>query len=259
MTIRAIASQQNIKNQRSNIMSKFISTFVLALTMTMVAAPGSTIAKEPSEQVLTAQSPTAMIVIKTEFWQPAPSMKSAFKLGLSVYDPVEGRLVGGPFGGGALIASQKKKFIDGYLIIPIKPGLWTFVNYQEQDLWALCFNAASLQFEVKAGEVIYLGEFDALGHSEQLREQVIRSGRTSIRGYGFADYFDLPAGPAFKPVDETALADVRSMLARSAPQITAPVRAAQYSPAKFGTGSTLFGERRCGGYFSKGVKKKGTS
>lgn len=64
-----------------------------------------------------------------------------------------------------------------------------------------------------------------------------------------------PDGPRFAPVDEGELTRVREMLAARAPQATAPVRAVAFSPARFGTGSTLFAERRCGGYFTTGAKK----
>ena len=220
------------------------------------ALPGGAGAKAPDKQVLTPQSEDALVVIKTDFWQPAPSMKSAFKIALSRFDPAERKLMGGPFSG-VLIEAQRKNFADGYLIKPIKPGRWVFQSYSQQDKWALCFNASSWQFDVKPGEVVYLGEFDALSHRDQLTEQAMRSGKVMISGYGFADFFDLPEGPRLKPIDETQLDAVRSAIARHAPQVTAPVRAADYSPAQFGTGSTLFADRRCGGYFTTKAKTKG--
>lgn len=235
-------------------MAKSFVSAALAVAMTMVATPAGLSAKSPSDQVLTASSPSALLVIRTDFWQPAPSLKSAFKLSLTPYDPVEGRLLGG----GVLVASQEKKLVEGHLVIPIKPGRWTIVSYQEQDHWALCFNAASVQFEVKPGEVVFLGHFDAQTHRRQLAEKVVESGKVSISGYGFADYFDLPNGPYLTPSNEADLDNVRAMLARKVPQVTAPVRAADYTAAKFGTGSTLFGERRCGGYFRKGIQKNGS-
>jgi hypothetical protein len=237
-------------------MEQWARAAISAMALTAVAMPTGAVAKPAKEQVLTAASETAMLVIKSDFWQPAPSMHSAYKIAFSTYDPVEAKMLGAPFAGGALIEAQKKKFVEGYLIVPIKAGHWVYVSYQQQDKWALCFNAASWQFDVKPGEVVYLGEFDAQSHRRQLTEQAILHGKTSISGYGFADFFDLPEGPKLKPVDDAQLADVRAMLARNAPQITAPVRAAAYSPAKFGTGSTLFAERRCGGYFTTGAKKK---
>lgn len=151
---------------------------------------------------------------------------------------------------------SKKNFVDGYLMVPIKPGQWVIQSYLQQDKWALCFNSVSVQFEVKPGEVLYLGRFDALFHRQQLTEQAISSGRTTIRGYGFADFFDLPDGPRFSAIDDSEMAAVRAMLARQAPGITAPVHSVAFSPASFGTGSTLFAERKCGGYFNTSAKSK---
>lgn len=229
-------------------------TIVLALCAAFPA--GAAQAKAPEELVLTPYSATALVVIKSDWWQPAPSMQSAYKLLLSAYEPTEEKLLGGPFAGGAVFEAKRKNFADGYLIVPIKPGRWVFQSYSQQDKWALCFNAASWQFEIRPGEVVYLGELDAVRHHQDLLEKAVSSGRVAISGYGFADFFDLPQGPHLAPVDATQLDAVRALLARRTPQITAPVRAAEYSPAKFGTGSTLFAERRCGGYFTTGARRK---
>jgi hypothetical protein len=199
---------------------------------------------------------TATVVIKTEWWEPAPSMKSAYRLLLSGYDPASEKLLGKPFGGSVEFAVQKKKLIDGYMVQRIKPGRWVFQSYSQQDKWALCFNAKSLQFEVKAGQVIYLGELDAVREREELTIEAMRSGKGSISGYGFADFFDLSEGPHLKPVDEAQLAAVTAVLQRSGTSTSGGVVAAEYSPARFGTGSTLFAERRCGGYFTKGAQKR---
>jgi hypothetical protein len=230
----------------------------IALALGMTAFAGGASATAADKEIIGAGSETALVIIKSDYWQPAPSMKSmkSFKLALSRFDATEQKLLGGPFSG-LLIEARKKNFADGYLVKSIKPGRWTFVSYSQQDKWALCFNARSHQFEVKAGEVIYLGALDAISHRGQLAEQAVRSGKVMIRSDAFADFFDLPEGPQLTPIDESQLADVRAMLARHAPHVTGPVRGAEYSPAQFGTGSTLFGQRRCGGYFTTGVKKKG--
>lgn len=228
----------------------------IALAFYSLSTPAAVYAETPDKLVLDQNSKTALVVIKTDWWQPAPSMKSAFRLILSTYDPAEEKLLGKPFGGSIAFEARKKNFTDGYLIVPIKPGRWVFQGYSQQDIWTLCFNAASQQFEVKAGEVVYLGEFDALSHRRQLTVEALRSGKMSIRGYGFADFFDLPGGPRFRAIDEAQLAAVREMIGRRSPRVTAPVRAAEYSPARFGTGSTLFAERRCGGYFATSAKGK---
>lgn len=198
---------------------------------------------------------TAIVVIKTEWWQPALSMKSAYRLILSGYDPVSEKLLGKPFGGSVEFAAQKKKLVEGYLIERIKPGRWVFQSYSQQDKWALCFNARSLQFEVKAGQTLYLGEFDAIRERDELTIEAMRSGKGILTGYGFADFFDLSEGPRLRPIDDAQLAAVKDVLQRNGTTVSGGVVAAEYSPAKFGTGSTLFAERRCGGYFVKGAQK----
>jgi hypothetical protein len=102
--------------------------------------------------------------------------------------------------------------------------------------------------------VVYLGTFDALTQRAQLTQRAVQSGRTSIRGSGFVTFFDLPAPPGLGAIDDDQVAKAREMLKLRAPLITAPVRAADYKATKFGTGSTLFGERVCGGYAVKGAK-----
>jgi hypothetical protein len=225
---------------------------ILALCGTSV--PATAPAKSPDKLSLNPSSKTALVIIKADWWRPALNMRSAFKLALSAYDPAEKKLLGGPFAGGAVFEAQDKNFAEGHLIAEIKPGRWTFQSYSQQDLWALCFNAASYQFEVKGGEVVYLGQLDALRHRQELGEQVVRTGKIAINGYGFADFFDLPDGPHLASIDDEQLDAVRDMLGRRARLVTAPVRAAEYSPASFGTGSTLLAQRRCGGYFTTGAK-----
>lgn len=213
-------------------------------------------AKAPEQIILTPQSPAALIVLKTDWWQPAPSMLSAFKLVLSTYAEGDEKLTSNMFSGNALVEAKQKNFVEGYLIAAIKPGRWIIQSYSQQDKWALCFNGSSLQFEVKPGEVLYLGKFDALFHRRQLTIEAVESGRISISGYGFADFFDLPNGPRFESIDESEMTAVKAMLTHRAPGITAPVNSVTFSPASFGTGSTLFAERKCGGYFNTSAKSK---
>lgn len=235
----------------------FVGLKLAATALLFMALAGPSSAQSRDKLVLAPDSSTAMIVIKTDWWQPATEMQSAFKILLSTYDPEQAKLGSAPgfAGGGALIEVKRKKLIGGYLIMPIKPGRWVYQAYQQQDKWTLCFNAATLQFDVKPGEVVYLGEFDGFAHRDWLTRKVRTSGRGTISGYGFVDFFDLEGPPTIKPIDDAGIAAVNTMLATQAPQVSAPVRAAIYTPATFGTGSTLFAERRCGGYFVKGAKK----
>lgn len=226
----------------------------LAVLLALLGA-GSAKAQSAKDLAVTPESPTALLVLHADWWEPALNMQSAFKVALAKFDPAEERLLGLPYGDSILFEAKRKQMPDGYLIEAVKPGRWVVLSYSQQDKWALCFNAASVQFDIAPGEIVFLGRFDSLAHRRQLTELAVGSGRVSLSSSSFADFFDLPEGPRFAPVDEAQLADVRRMLAQRAPQATAPVRAVTFSPARFGTGSTLFAQRRCGGYFTTGAKK----
>jgi hypothetical protein len=234
--------------------SKMWRSMVVAVSMAVLGT-GPAPAQSAKDLAITPESPTALLVMQADWWEPAPNMQSAFKIALAKFDPVEERLLGLPYGDSVLFEAKRKQMPDGYLVEAVKPGRWVVLSYSQQDKWALCFNAASVQFDIAPGEIVFLGRFDSLAHRRQLTEQAIRSGRVSVSSSSFADFFDLPEGPRFAPVDEAELTRVREMLAARAAQATAPVRAVAFSPARFGTGSTLFAQRRCGGYFTTGTKK----
>lgn len=230
-----------------------ILTAVLAGAMLVAALPAA--AKDSAKIAVTATSKDALIVIKAPAIPPAPTFKTAYRLGLSVYDSENKAMKGGPWGGKAIFQAQPKKFVDGYLLLTIKPGTWVYQDFSQQDFWALCFQDSSLQFDVKAGEVVYLGEFDAVTHSRDLQFTAINTGRTSTKSV--EHFFDNIAAPRLAPISEDELGKVRAMLAANAPNTTAPARAAVYSPARFGTGRDLFGMTRiCGGYYTGKAKAK---
>lgn len=221
----------------------------------LASAPAGALAKDAAKIAVTPASKDALLVIKTEALPPAPTFKTAYRLGLSVYDPENQSMKGGPYGGKAVFEAQPKKFVNGYLMLTVKPGTWVFQDYSQQDSWALCFQDDSRQFTVGAGEVVYLGEFDARAHARDLQNIAVGTGRA--RTTSFEHFFDHITAPRIAPVSETGLAAVRATLAARVPNTTAPVRAAVYSPARFGTGRDLFGMSRiCGGYYAGKAKPK---
>ncbi len=226
-----------------------------AVAGAMLVAAMPAIANDAAKIAVTATSKDALIVIKTPSLPPAPTYKTAYRLGLSVYDPENQAMKGGPWGGKATFQAQPKKFVEGYLMLTVKPGTWVYQDFSQQDFWSLCFQDASWQFDVKAGEVVYLGAFDAVAHARDLQLTAVLTGRTSTKGV--EHFFDNIAAPRLAPIGEGDLANVRAILAANAPKTTAPVRAAVYSPARFGTGSDLFGlSRICGGYHTGKAKPK---
>lgn len=230
---------------------KIILAAALAAALSAAAVPAH--AQATAKIAVTPESKEALVIVRAPAMPPAPTFKTAYRLGLSVYDPEKQAMKGGPFGGKAVFQAQPKKFVDGYLLMTVKPGTWVFQDFSMQDRWALCFQDASLQFDVKAGEVVYLGDFDAQAHAIDLQRTAIMTGRTSTQG--FEHFFDGIAAPRLAPPTEADLAAVRAALAANAPKTTAPVRPATFTPARFGTGSDLFGlSRVCGGYYTGKAK-----
>lgn len=218
-------------------------------------AASPALARDPARIAITPASPGAAIIIKAQDVPIPPPYQTSYRLGLQTYDPVVQTMRGGPYSGSPVFAAKRKAFVDGYLILDVKPGTYAFRDFSRQDLWALCFNENSLQFTVKPGEILYLGELDAPGHVAELSRKAVMSGRTSTCGSAAVHFFDGVSAPAFAPVDEAGLAAAAAMVKARMPKSTVAPTAAKFTPARFGTGSDMFGLTRiCGGYYQKRAK-----
>ena len=225
----------------------------LALSIAAIAAAPAT-AKDAAKIAIRPESQDAAIIIKTDDLPPPPGYKTSYRINLQVYDPEAKTMRGGPFGGQATIAARPKAFVGGYLVVDLKPGTYAFRDFSRQDFWALCFNEASLQFTVKAGEVLYLGELDSKRLLTELVRLAVSTGQVRTRGKP-VHFFDGVSPPSFAPVDEAGLAAAAAMMKARMPQTTVAPKAATFAPARFGTGSDLFGMSRiCGGYYQKRAK-----
>lgn len=227
---------------------------LVAILIALGASDPASAAK-PAEIAITPSSPGAVLILKAPNLPQAPTFRTAYRLALHSYDPAEQKMVGGPFGGGALFQARPKDFVDGYLILEVKPGTYAFESFSQQDYWALCFNGGSYRFTVKPGEVLYLGEFDAAAHAVELQTLAVTSGRTSTRNSNPVHFFDTVTPPIFAPADEAAMSAVAAMVKARMPRTTVAPKAAALTPARFGTGKDLFGlQRICGGYYQGKAK-----
>lgn len=230
----------------------FTTAFAGALAL---AAAGPAAAKDVSKFAITPGAAEALIIVKAEDLPRPPGYKTSWRMGLQSHDSGEQKLQGGPWGGTETIAGRPKSFVDGYLVEIVKPGTYAFRDFSRQDFWALCFNGGSLRFTVKPGEVLYLGELDVRGHVIELERLAITSGRTTSRNSEPVHFFDTVSPPRFAPVSESDLAAVAAMVKARMPKTTVAPKAATFQPARFGTGSDLFGLKRiCGGYHQKKAK-----
>jgi hypothetical protein len=226
----------------------------LAAALCFAAAPPAA-AKDVAGFAVTPGGPDAMIVFKAPDIPRPPGYKTSWRMGMQGYDPAEEKLQGGPFGGNETLAGRPKSFVDSYLVEMVKPGTYVFRDFSRQDHWSLCFNGASLQFTIKPGEVLYLGEFNAAKHALELETLSVTTGQTMSFNGRPIQFFDTVSPPAFTAPDEAALAAAAAMVKARMPKTTVAPKFAMFSPARFGTGKDLFGTQRlCGGYYTKKAK-----
>jgi hypothetical protein len=228
-----------------------------ALTAFLIASFGAdaALAKKPAEIAITPTSPDAVLILKAASLPVPPGHRTAYWVALHSYDPAEQKMAGGPFAGYATFDARPKDFVDGYLIISVKPGTYAFQDVVVQDYWAVCFNGGSLQFTVKPGEVVYLGEMDVRRHVSGIETLAVTTGRTTSRNSDPIHFFDTVTPPTLAPIDDAQMAAVTAMVKNEMPKTNVAPRAVQFAPARFGTGHDLFGMRRiCGGYYEGKAK-----
>ena len=213
--------------------------FIVAALTALLAA----CATNPATIAISPQSEKALLIMEVG------ASPIDFQLGLAPYDAEAGAIHGWT----QLWVPQSS--VKRYFVRELQPGRYAFMYLAQQEQWAVCFHADTQAFDVRPGEVIYLGAFDPRPHLLQLQGLAVSSGRTYAQGSTLIHFFDNITPPALLPPQEEDLARVQTYLSQTSPLVTAPIRRAEYQPAAFGTGRDLFGlERVCGGYYAQGTR-----
>lgn len=176
-----------------------------------------------------------------------------YEVQLSTFDESKGALLGGSFGGLTTFHASPR---DPYVAETVSPGTYVFQMFRQQELWNACFQSSSVSFEVRAGEVLYLGEFDPREEFQAIQRQAIAENKMAASRNSPVFFFDnIPAPPISFPADkEGARIAVQAFVDGHMPDVKAQVRLAELHPTKFGNGVSLFGQPVCGGYFKKPPK-----
>ena len=229
---------------------------IVAATLTFFAGAAEA-SQHPDRIAITPASDRGAIVLRT------PRLKEDYVIGIAAYNPATQVINGGLLGNDGSItvhAANKKSAIDpdsDLVIRDLKPGTYTVTTIAWQGFWADCFYNNTLQFIVAAGQVVYLGTFAAPSALAELQRNTQRSGQTVSFQSRHYEYFDGIAAPIFFDGENaTALAHVAAWLKVASPGTVVPPIPVGFAPAKFGTGSSLFGERLCVGYLSKPPKSR---
>ena len=228
--------------------------YIVAATLTFIA--GAAEASQHGDRVtITPPSDRGAIVLRT------PRLKQDYVIGIAAYDPTTQVINGGLLGKNGSItvhAANKKSAVepDSDLVIrDLKPGTYTVTNIAWQGFWSDCFYNNTVQFTVAAGQVVYLGTFAAPTALAELQRNARHSGQIVSFHHQLYEYFEGVSAPIFfDGEDATALARVAAWLKTASPGTVTPPVPVRFAPAKFGTGSSLFGQQLCVGYFSKPPK-----
>lgn len=229
----------------------------MALAVFMSTLSSAAFAGQKADKIaVTPDGDRSLVILKATPLPPPFNMASGFHLTFAPYDAQEEAIGGGILGGGFTLLAKPKLFYDGYLVADVRPGTYIFQQFTRQDRWALCYNQESPAFTIKAGEALYLGEFDSRGSLIDLENEVSKSMRFLSTGGSLVHFFDV-AAPRLKPIVDGEVAMVQSFVTARMPRTTSPVMPAMFSVGRFGTGKDLFGTNRvCGGYYKGSAKPR---
>ncbi|CAN5338977.1 hypothetical protein BH10PSE4_BH10PSE4_11210 [soil metagenome] len=217
---------------------KILLAALLALTLTACATA-------PANVVLGSDAPDGLVVFEVATQGPAAT--TFYQIEGAAYDSAQSRIEGsGYFLMGAGGAPGKPS--ARYAVARAKPGTYVLTAISHMGTWYDCFNGDTIAFDVTPGAVTFLGELDA---RPALADIALKLPSYSMNSQKFY-VLDTPR-PAVTP--PSALPDWTSDLAvylkANFPQVSAPLKAATFQPAKFESGRSLFGEKVCYGYFNR--------
>ena len=103
-----------------------------------------------------------------------------------------------------------------YVARTLKPGRYRLASIWQQKRWGLLFPVETVEFDIQAGTITYLGKLDTSTLLRTLQAQAVAAGETvsMAPGSGFStDKHGLR--PTFEARDDTGLAEARAFAART--------------------------------------------
>jgi hypothetical protein len=135
-----------------------------------------------------------------------------------------------------------------YAVSRAKPGVYALTAVSVQTTWYDCFNGGTVAFEVKPGEVTFLGKLDARPALADIARQLPGYSMNSQKFY----VLDTPRPALTAPADIAGWqGELTPFLAGVYPNVTAQTKPAEMKPAIFASGWSLLGQKVCYGYFNR--------
>ena len=224
-------------------LSSFFKILVISLFVSGCA--GSV---DPTKLTLTPEDDRAVVLMKV------PTGMLDYSIVVAPFDAEKQTIEASSFnaaGDYAVPSGNTNEYIGKLL----KPGTYVFQEYYGQGHWSLCFHEDTLSFDVKPGEVLYLGEFKSRFHMSEIGVKATQAGETrtsAVRNY----YFDDISSPRLSNANQNneELPAVKAYVAQNMPNVNGEVKLATFKPTSFNTGRGLIGDRMCGGLFTGSSK-----
>lgn len=217
------------------------------LTLALALNPGAASAKAWK---LTSQSKYGLIAVQIpppgDLFVPGGS----YELQFMNYDPQRHSFEVNSFYGWAQISVNATKPYERFRLRNARPGFYALRSTTVLSAWGSCFNGGSYYFEVKPGQVTYVGVYDPRRNIDEVRDAV-RTGRLPGSASGSQQFFvvDTPRPTLTLPADDPkGLTDLAAWLRAEQPGVEGQPIAADMTPTTFGyrTGGGLFGMGGCG-------------
>lgn len=212
---------------------------MIARTLTMIAAvlALSACVTAPANVDITPTSDRGLIVVEAE---PAPS----FHISVGAGGPIEAGyfLTLARYPQGASVTSPpvldsrwvhlraRPSGARAFHAIDAAPGTYVLEALNAGLSWGSCFNSATISFDLRPGEVLYLGSFSP---AETLAD--ISTNLPSSVPAGSVRYVYNRSAPTFTQSDvrEQKVSEIQAFLSATYPGVHAPVRFADLQPAAF--------------------------
>lgn len=127
----------------------------------------------------------------------------------------------------------------GYMILQLQPGPYVLVDFVFQTGWSLCFHEESIRFDVKAGQIAYLGEFDGSSQSSQVAELARENNDTKAAFERRFRYSEDIGAPLLTPPDAESLEAAQVFVSENMVEASAEVVPAEITPVSWLQGGPL--------------------
>lgn len=134
-----------------------------------------------------------------------------------------------------------------YVFTSVSPGRYFVSAFTQQSHWGLCFIKDTYFFDVKAGQVNYIGSFNTKPHKLQLLTNALRKGNLSARQSTTYYYYDDILRPSITPAKMEDVLSAKHFFNKNIPGVTAEVVMQSGTKWKKEEAMKLFGIiKKCG-------------